>query len=104
STVLEAGQVSRKIINLAGPEILEYLRILDIIKATLRRKRMNFFIPLALIRPMAFVLEKLMKPAPLTRDQLTMMEMGNTGDITRMREMLGVIPISFEDGLKTYMR
>jgi len=104
STALEAGQVSRKIIDLAGPEILEYLQILDIIKVTLRRKRMNFFIPLALMRPMAFVLEKLMKPAPLTRDQLTMMEMGNTGDITRMREMFGVNPISFEDGLKTYMR
>ena len=101
---LAAKEASGEIIDLAGPEKLEYLEILDILKSVMGKRKMNFFVPVALMRPMAFLLEKLMKPAPLTRDQLVMMEMGNTGDITKMRELLGIEPTSLENGLRTYMR
>lgn len=97
---LDLPQASRQIIDIGGPEQLEYEEIINHIKQALKLRRLNFNIPFAVIRPVATVLESLLTPAPLTRDQLTMLRMGNTGDITKMKELFRIQPVRFEDGLK----
>jgi NADH dehydrogenase len=93
-----------KIIDIAGPEKLEYLQILNIIKVDLNVKRLNFHIPILVMKPMAFLMEKMLNSPPLTRDQLKMMLAGNTGNIDKMERIYSIKPISLEDGLKKYKR
>ena len=93
-----------QIIELGGPDKLQYVEILGIIKKVLKKSRMNFYIPIWVMRAMASILEPLIKPAPITRDQLVMMEMGNTGDISKMKELFLINPIPFEKGLRKYLR
>jgi uncharacterized protein YbjT (DUF2867 family) len=99
--VPEAGGM---IIDAAGPRVHEYRELLAIIRKTLHKRRVNLFIPLWLVRPMVAVTEMLLRPAPLTGEQLAMMEMGSVGDIGRMQKLFGVTPVTFEEGLKRYLR
>jgi len=89
-----------QIIDLGGPEQLEYVQVINYLKKALGKKRLNFHIPFGVIRPVAGLMELFLKPAPLTRDQLTMLKMGNTCDISKMKELFGIEPIRFEDGLR----
>jgi len=92
-------RASKKIIDAGGPEELEYVSVMDHIKRALGKKRLNFHIPFAVIRPVAALMETLLKPAPLTKDQLTMLKMGSVGDISLMKSLFEIEPIKFEDGL-----
>ena len=92
-----------EIIDVGGPQKLEYLEILSIIGSALNKKRMNFFVPTVVAKATAAVLERMMKPAPLTVDQLTMMEMGSTGDIEKMKKLFNLQPANLKDGLSKYM-
>jgi len=52
----------------------------------------------------AAVVEKIMKPAPITRDQLIMLEAGNTTDNRMLLDTFNIELTAFENGLKEYMR
>ena len=66
----------------------------------LHKRRRELHLPVGLLRPQAAVLERLPNP-PLTRDQLTMLELGdNVCDITPAVEMLGVSPIGLDEQLR----
>jgi NADH dehydrogenase len=93
-------QASGQIIDIGGPEQLGYVTVINTIKKILAKKRLNLHIPFGVIKPVAAVMEFFLKPAPLTLDQLKMLRMGNTGDITKMRAIFGIEPVRFEDGLK----
>jgi len=101
---LTVPQARGKIIEIGGPEELEYLEILRSIKSVLGKRRANIHIPLVVMKTVAFLLEKILRPAPITVDQLKMMEMGNTGNIDIMKNLFSINPIRFEDGLKKYLR
>ena len=104
SRSLEIDNARGEPIEIGGPEKLEYLEILDIIKGVLGVRRARVHIPLALVKPVVVVLEKLLKAAPLTGDQLIMMKMGNTGDIARMKKLFGLSPRRLAEGLNAYLR
>ena len=94
---------SRKIYEIGGPEQLTYHEILDIIQRTLGRRRATVPIPLALARLAAYMMETIMKPAPLTRDQLKMMAAGSTCDQTVAEKEFDVKFSSLEMQLQRYM-
>ena len=96
--------IENEIIELGGPEKLEYLEILHILTKVLGKKRLNFYLPTMLMKVVASVLEKFLKPAPLTNDQIIMMESGSTCDLTKMKKLFKINPVSFQDGLNKYMR
>lgn len=91
---------SGQIIDVGGPEQLEYVDVMNQLKKALGKRRLNFHIPFGVIKPIAGVLQIILKPAPLTVDMLKMLKMGSTGDISKMRRIFGIEPIRFEDGLK----
>jgi NADH dehydrogenase len=95
---------SGRIFEIGGPEQLTYLEILDIIQRTIQRKRAKIHIPLSLARIAAYVLEKIIKPAPLTRDQLKMMAAGSTCDHTVVEKEFGVKFSPLETQLQKYLR
>ena len=88
----------------AGPDQLEYLQILAYVKSALGKRRMNLHIPMAVMRILAACGEAILRPAPLTRDQLLMMSMGNVGDTAKMRQICRVEPMKLQDGLSKYLR
>ena len=90
----------RETIEIGGAEPLEYVEIIDSIKKALNKRRMNLFIPMAVIKPVAVLLEKILKPAPLTTDQLVMLEKGSVCDLSKMKRLFEIEPVRFEDGLK----
>lgn len=94
---------SRKIYEIGGPDQLTYLEILDIIKRVMHRKRLVMHIPLSLARMAAYILEKIIKPAPLTMDQLKMMAAGSICDHTVAEKEFGVRFSSLETQLQKYM-
>lgn len=101
---LTLAEASGEIIEIGGPEKLQYLEILNIIKRVTGKARVNFHVPMGVMKPVAYLLESSFKPAPITVDQLTMMEMGNTGDISKMKAIFSIHPVKFEDGLRKYLR
>ncbi len=99
----DVDKIDNEIIEVGGPEKLEYLQILHILKKQMGKKRLNFFIPVMLMKIVSSVLEKIIKPAPITRDQILMMESGSTCDTEKMQKLFLINPISLEDGLQKYM-
>ncbi len=95
---------SRKIYEIGGPEQLTYLEVLNIIKRTMSRKRASLHIPLFLARMAAYLMEMVLKPAPLTRDQLKMIAAGSTCDHMIAENEFGVKFSSLEIQLQKYMR
>jgi uncharacterized protein YbjT (DUF2867 family) len=99
----EAKFTSRKIYEIGGPEQLTYLEVLDIIGRVLNRRRPVIHLPMCLVRSGAFLMEKILKPAPITRDQLKMMAAGSTCDQTAAEEAFGVKFSPLEMQLIKYM-
>jgi len=91
------------IYEIGGPEPLTYLEILDIIMRVLNRRRPVVHIPVILAKGAASVMELVLKPAPLTRDQLKMMEAGSTCDHTIVEKAFGVLFSPLEQQLQKYL-
>ncbi|UCD63959.1 MAG: complex I NDUFA9 subunit family protein [Candidatus Zixiibacteriota bacterium] len=101
---LTCRDARNNIIEVGGPEQLEYIELLNLVKSTLGKSRVNLHLPIGVMKIVARILESLLKPAPITRDQLTMMEMGNTGDISKMKKLFGLEPLKMKEGLEKYLR
>jgi uncharacterized protein YbjT (DUF2867 family) len=95
--------VSKKTYEVAGPDRLTYLDLVDIIQRILNRKRMIVKIPFSVAHAAASILEKVVKPAPLTTDQLSMMRAGNTCDHTLVEREFGVSFAPLEQQLSKYL-
>ena len=73
---LAAGREDDLLVELGGPDVVDWNELWRAIKDTLGTRRPSLRIPAALIRPAALVLEQLPDP-PVTRDQLTMLRLGD---------------------------
>jgi nucleoside-diphosphate-sugar epimerase len=94
---------SGRVYEIGGPEPLTYLEILDIIKRVLNKKRMTIHVPVWMARWGARMMESLLKPAPLTVDQIAMLTAGSICDPTKVEKELGVKFSPLEQQLRTYM-
>jgi uncharacterized protein YbjT (DUF2867 family) len=89
--------------DVAGPEAITFVDLLDRIGATMARRRVRkLHVPLALVRPAARVLHRL-PGFPLTPDQLLMLEENNTCDPTQFFSTFGLTPVPLNAGLRTML-
>lgn len=93
-----------KTIEIGGPGKYQYREILSILKRILNKKRGNVYLPLWFMKANAFLLEKVLTPAPITRDQIAMLVAGNVCDNSKLEELFDIELTDFEDGLRKYMR
>jgi uncharacterized protein YbjT (DUF2867 family) len=93
-----------KIIEIGGPEQLQFRQLIDLIKKTLNKKRMNFYIPFWFMKPIAVIMGKIMESPPVTADQLRMLEIGNTCDNKELRGIYDVKLAKLEDKINDYLR
>ncbi|MEE9441226.1 MAG: complex I NDUFA9 subunit family protein [candidate division Zixibacteria bacterium] len=95
---------SRQTYEIGGPERLTYLEILDIIKNIIGIKKYNIHLPMGLVKAAVRVLEKILKPVPITVDQLNMMTAGSTCDHAIVEKEFGAKFSSMEMQLPDYLR
>lgn len=97
-------KAKNKTIEVGGPDKYSYKEILAIIKTVLNKKRGNLYLPIWFMRLNAFLLERILKPSPITTDQLKMLEVGNTCDNKDLHKIFNIELTAFEVGLCKYMR
>lgn len=69
-----------QVYDLAGPERLPFARFIRRIMAAMGVRKPLLRVPLALMRPVASVLQRITPNPPATTDELMMLEAGNVGD------------------------
>lgn len=104
SSCLTTAAAINKVYEIAGPEALSYDEMVDTICRVMGKRRVKAHIPVAMVRPVAWLSEKAMPKPLLTRDQLAMLLADNVCDITAMRAELVVEPVSFADGLRDVLQ
>lgn len=92
-----------RVYEIGGPAALSYNEMIDILCRVMGKRRFKIHVPMALVRPVAWLSERFMPKPLLTRDQLAMLLVDNICDIAAMREELDVEPASFEKGLRKIM-
>lgn len=101
---LSNDKALNKTIQIGGPEEYELLQLIALLKKLLKKSRINLYIPLWTLKIIAAGLEKIMKPAPITTDQLKMLKAGNICDNREMLELFNMELTGLEDGLRKYLR
>jgi NADH dehydrogenase len=86
--------------EIGGPDVVTWNELYERIRRTLGARRMTVHLPFGLLRPAAAVVEHLPR-APITRDQLTMLEAAdNVCDVEPARRAFGIDPISLDEQLR----
>ncbi|HSD68351.1 MAG TPA: complex I NDUFA9 subunit family protein, partial [Woeseiaceae bacterium] len=91
---LDDDAVTGKTITLAGPETLSWTEMLGRIAASTGRRKWIVPMPLGVMKVAAAALDRL-PLFPVTRDQLTMLADGNTGDPADLQKLIGRPPRAF---------
>lgn len=91
---LERGPSSR-VYELGGPDQMSYEDIILTIKASLGLHRRIAHVPVPMMMPLAFMMEKLLKNPPVTRDQLRMLGRNNITRTDSVRVAFGFDAESF---------
>ena len=86
-------------LEVGGPEHLTYDEMLDIVKQTLGKSRLTAHVPLALMRPLAQMMEWVLPKPPVTQEQLKMLVLDNTTDTDSVMRSFGVQPRRLADSL-----
>lgn len=101
-SVTEAKALNQTI-EMGGPDAMTFNEIVDAVAETLGKRVYKIHIPLSPVKLAARLMGKVLKKPPVSIDQLIMMEQGNVCDITRMKDIFGIEPIPFKEGIRTYL-
>lgn len=91
-------------IEMGGPDAISFNEIVDAVAKALGKKGYKVHIPLSLAKASARLMGTFLTKPPVSIDQLVMMELGNVCDITRMKEIFGIEPTPFREGIRTYIK
>ena len=96
--------ILNKTYEIGGPDAISFNEILDTIMKVMQKNRFKIHLPMAMFKPLAFLMEKTLKDPPLNRDQLIMLREDNVCDITEMKSDFNIQPMPFEDAIRTYLK
>jgi uncharacterized protein YbjT (DUF2867 family) len=88
-----------EVLEVGGPEHLTYDQMLDIVKEALGKSRMKLHVPLAVMRPLAQVMEWVLSKPPVTREQLKMLALDNVTGTDAVMKSFGIQPRRLADTL-----
>ena len=91
-----------KTFELGGPEQLTFNEVMEKIKAALGSRKGFVHLPLSMMLPVVLAMEKFMPNPPVTTDQIAMLQKDNVCSLDDMKA-LGITPVRFADGLKTFL-
>ena len=93
---LERGPANH-VFEIGGPDQMSYEDIVRTIKSALGLHRKIVHVPVPMMIPPAFFMEKLLRHPPVTRDQLKMLGRHNITRVDSVRESFGFDAESFAD-------
>ncbi len=97
-------QLRNRTFCIAGPEQIRFKDVVMRIADAMGVKRPSFHLPVFFMRPAAMIMEAILPKPPVTRDQITMLQMDNICDIKEMKGAFNIEPISFNEGLRRFLR
>ena len=99
---LERTDTHGRTLTLCGPDSLEWPEIIRVIGRAIGKDKLVIPTPAAPVKAVASVMERF-SFFPITRDQLTMLLEGNTGDSDAVYEELGITPTRFSEDNLSYL-
>jgi len=92
-----------KIYEIGGPDELTYEEVTKAIARAMGVDRPVVHMPLFFMRTMAMVAEAILPKPPVTTDQLIMLQEDNVCSLRDIREVFGVEPVKFREGLSRFL-
>jgi uncharacterized protein YbjT (DUF2867 family) len=89
--------------DVVGPQAMSFNAAMRALMTVSGRRRPLLHVPLAAARLQASLLPRITAKAPITRDQLTMLLEGSTGDPGPLTCDFGITPTGFAEGLARYL-
>lgn len=90
--------------EIGGPDQLSYEEVTLAIAEAMGVKRHALHLPLFFMKSAAAVFEAVLPNAPVTTDQLIMLQEDTVCDMRDIRDVFGIEPIGFREGLKNFIR
>ena len=88
-----------KTIELGGPAYFTYDQMIDTVAGTLGLKIAKLHIPIRLFALVTSLMGTLLDKPPVTTDQLKMLDINNTADVSSVGSNFGFEPMSLEDNI-----
>ena len=100
AAAIDVPAAASRTFDLGGPDRVTWNELYERIARMLGKRRRRVHVPVSVARVGATVVERFPR-APLTRDQLTMLEAGDSvGDTEPARETFGIEPIPLDEQLR----
>jgi uncharacterized protein YbjT (DUF2867 family) len=90
--------------EIGGPEQLTYEAVTKTIAEVMGVNHPTVHMPMFFMRTMARVAETLLPKPPVTTDQLIMLQEDNVCSMRDIREVFGIEPVRFRDGLSKFLQ
>jgi uncharacterized protein YbjT (DUF2867 family) len=103
-SVLRAPQDFVSSYDLGGPEHLTYRQIVEKIAAALGTGKPIISMPMGIMKLSVGLLEGIKLKAPVSGDQLRLLEQDNICDLTAVKRYFGFTPVRFDDMLREFVR
>ncbi len=88
-----------KTYELGGPEIMSYKEMVAVLMDVTGKHRPMLALPATLLKPAAFVFDKLLPKPPVTPEQLKMLQLDNSSKDSATATLIGHPPKSLREGL-----
>lgn len=89
--------------EIGGPEQLTYEEVSVAIAEAMDVKRLLVHMPLFFLKTAASLMETVLSKPPVTRDQLMMLQEDNVCSMRDIRDIFGVEPMRFREGIRTFI-
>ncbi len=96
-------EITNRIFEIAGPRQITYRELFLTLMKVVATKKPTVEIPIWLMQPVAYILERVMEKPPITTQQLIMLQEDNICDITEMQDVFRLKLMPFEDVLRTFL-
>jgi len=96
---LDKSGLAGKTVELGGPERLTYDQMLDAVSEALGVKTLKLHLPLAMVRPAVWLMERVMPRPPVTSEQLKMLDHDSVAELDAVRKHFGFEPVPVRGSL-----
>jgi NADH dehydrogenase len=100
---LAQPKIANRIFEIGGPDKMTYVELYLRLAEVLEIKKPVVEIPVWLVWPAVYILERVMEKPTLTTQQLMMLQEDNICDINEMQEAFGLRLMPFGEALKTFI-
>jgi len=103
-SVLGAPQDFVSSYDLGGPEHLTYRQLVEKVAAALGTGKPIISMPMGIMKLSVGLLEGIRLKAPVSGDQLRLLEQDNICDLMAVKRYFGFTPVRFDDMLREFVR